>query len=193
MWVVNSWTNASPSHELNSDVFGTSLDLQSHIYDRHEIFSLDSDGSHPQRSFHALCVCMTIPMSLLQFYHAAYGIPFCCSSVFSAITCPPDLHYHSILRGTFQFSAVWHTLEGVEVQNHPVLVWLTLDLKTKNITNSKTNHLRLCGKPLPGSSTNPAPASVLYMTLWYSIQTFNATQFFSLALNFLFSSNPIPC
>lgn len=68
---------------------------------------LDSNGSHPQRRFfHALCVHMTIPMSLLQFSHAAYGIPFCCSHVFSAITCPPDLHYHSILRGTFQFSAV---------------------------------------------------------------------------------------
>jgi len=115
---------------------------------------------------------MTTPTSLSQSY-ATCGNPFHCSSVFSAVTHPPDLHWHSALRRFPVPGCVKHlsllsdTLQKVpESQNHPtslqvscslqhpVLVWLTLLflLKKKKKEKSRSPH-----KSLPGSSTNPAP------------------------------------
>lgn len=67
MLMVSFWTVASPPHELNPDVLGTSLALHSHIYDRQELFSVvfwDSKESRQRRSFRVLCVHVAIPISL---------------------------------------------------------------------------------------------------------------------------------
>lgn len=59
--MVSFWTVASPPHEFNSDVLGTSLALHSHIYDRQELFSMvfwDSKESHDKEGPSAYFVFM---------------------------------------------------------------------------------------------------------------------------------------
>lgn len=147
MQVVNFWKNLLTPHELNSDVLRTFLALLSPIYDRQELFSLvfwDSNGSHQKRrSFHVLCVHMTIAISLSQFYHysSIYRNHLCCSVYFQPL--PALLIPTSLLEASCSFRmyravvfAVWYTMKSVVYWNHstslqvpyslqhPMLVWL---------------------------------------------------------------------